>query len=170
MFPHARQDDLVVQEVQDETLVYDMRSHRAYCLNRVASVVWRHCNGRTSTAEIASRLRSELHVSADTQVVSLALEQLGRAHLFRARVHSAPASTPYSRRELIRKVGLAGGVALLLPMVTSIVAPTPASAASCVSSCLGKPNGTLCGACSGSQCCQGGVCKTSSNCGGNQQQ
>jgi hypothetical protein len=166
MFPQARQDDLVVQEVQDETLVYDMRRHRAYCLNRVASVVWRHCDGRTSAAEIAPRLRSELHVSADKQVVSLALEQLGRAHLLRARVHSAPGSNSYSRRELIRKVGLAGGAALLLPMVTSIVAPTPASAASCASSCVGKPNGTLCGGgCDGSMCCQNGLCVTSGSCG-----
>jgi hypothetical protein len=167
MFSHARKDGLVVQELQGETLVYDVRRDRAHCLNRVASLVWHRSDGRTSVGDMARLLERELGTPVDEQVVSLALERLGKAHLLRERISAPTGPAAHSRREIIRKLSLAGGVALLLPVVDSIVAPTPASAATCPSSCVGKTNGTLCGGCTGTKCCQGGLCVTSSGCGGN---
>ena len=40
LMPRARQDELVVEELQDETLVYDLERHKARCLNRTAALVW----------------------------------------------------------------------------------------------------------------------------------
>ena len=40
LMPRARQDELVVEELQDETLVYDLKRHKARCLNRTAALVW----------------------------------------------------------------------------------------------------------------------------------
>jgi len=54
--PLARQDRLVVQELSEEVLVYDLDRHRAHCLNRTAALIWRHCDGSTSVAEMARRL------------------------------------------------------------------------------------------------------------------
>ena len=34
LMPRARQDELVVEELQDETLVYDLERHKACCLSR----------------------------------------------------------------------------------------------------------------------------------------
>ena len=51
--PRARQASLIIKEVDDETLIYDLETDKAHCLNSTASRVWKSCDGRTSVAEIA---------------------------------------------------------------------------------------------------------------------
>ena len=61
--------------------------------------------------------------------IRYALDRLAKAHL----LESSPAPAKYSRRDFIarlKKLGLAASVAL--PVVSSIVSPTPAHAMSCV--------------------------------------
>ncbi len=43
--PLARKADLVTKEVADEVLVYDLKSHKAHCLNQTAALVWKYCDG-----------------------------------------------------------------------------------------------------------------------------
>ena len=59
LMPRARQDELIVEELQDETLVYDLERHKARCLNPAAALVWRHCDGQTSVAEVAALLEEQ---------------------------------------------------------------------------------------------------------------
>jgi hypothetical protein len=146
--PLARVEGLVAREVADETLVYDLESHRAVCLNRTAALVWRSCDGRKSAKEIARSLGEELGESVPEEVVWLALDQLGRDKLLLTRVARPEALAGLSRRELIRRVGIAAAV-VALPLVTSIIAPTPAQAASCL------PQGSPCNV--SAECCSG-VC------------
>lgn len=160
MLPRAREDRLVVHELPDEVLVYDLTRHRAHCLNRTAAFIWRHCDGQTTVAEMAALLQEELKYPVDEAVVWLALDRLGRAHLLRERVAPPAGAAGPSRREVMRELALVGGLAVLLPVVLSIVAPTAAQAASCVASngCLGKPNGTPCGPPQCTNTCVGGIC------------
>jgi hypothetical protein len=117
--PQARVERLVVQELPDEVLVYDLDRHRAHSLNRAAALVWRQCDGRTSVTEMATTLQRELGVPLGEEAVWLALERLGKAHLLQERL-ALPASVPTaSRRALMRTLAMGGGLAL----VTSIVAP-----------------------------------------------
>ena len=44
--PHARTDNLVIRELDDETLVYDMERDEAHCLNQTAALVWKQCDGK----------------------------------------------------------------------------------------------------------------------------
>jgi hypothetical protein len=125
--PHARTDGLVVQELPEETVVYDLQRHNAHCLNPTAALVWKHCDGKTSVKEIAALLPRELDLPPDEEIVRLAVERLERAHLLQEPALE-PESVRVSRRELARRVGLVGGLAAMLPVVTSIVAPTPALA------------------------------------------
>src|SRR5919202_6081381 len=83
LMPHARTDQLVVSEVDDEVLVYDRTRDRAHCLNRTTALVWRHCDGRTTIEALAARLQGELGAPVEAEVVWLALRQLDRAHLLR---------------------------------------------------------------------------------------
>src|SRR2546423_15689116 len=46
--PRARDARLVIQELPDELLVYDLERHRAHSLNRTAALVWRHCDWKKS--------------------------------------------------------------------------------------------------------------------------
>ena len=43
MRPKSRTDNLVVQEMNDEVLVYDLDSNKAVCLNETAAIVWKSC-------------------------------------------------------------------------------------------------------------------------------
>ena len=125
MLPMARQETLVVREIAGELVVYDREQHRAHRLNRAATLVWRHCDGRTSVAELAALLEQELDIPADEAVVWLALDRLEKAHLLRDALARHAVLT---RRQVVRDLGLAGAAGLLLPIVTSIAAPTPAIA------------------------------------------
>ena len=44
--PLARSEELVIEELGDELLVYDERTQRAHCLSATAARVWRACDGK----------------------------------------------------------------------------------------------------------------------------
>jgi len=140
LMPRARQDELVVEELPDETLVYDLKRHKAHCLNRTSALVWQHCDGRTTVAEVAALLERQLKIPADEAVVWMALDRLGRAHLLSEPVTLPADRTQYSRREVLRTLRRAAAISLL-PVVASIVAPRAAAAASCVTAgvCVTRP-------------------------------
>ena len=157
LMPRARQDELVVEELQDETLVYDLKRHKALCLNRTAALVWRRCDGRSSVAEVAVLLEAQLATPTDEAMVWMALDRLGRAHLLSKPVTLPADRAQYSRREALRTLRRVAGISLLLPVIESIVAPRAAAQASCVTSCVGMPNCTPCsgGAGCSRRCCNG---------------
>lgn len=157
--PRARKEGLVVQDLPDETLVYDLERDRAHCLNQTAVFVWRQCDGKMSPREIALALTQKTETRVDEKLVWLALDQLGRSHLLIDLPVPPPKIASMNRRELVRVLGISAAVAL--PVVASIVAPVPAQAATgCVSSG---------GSCASAGCCPGCVCSGSPNfvCTGN---
>ena len=151
--PLARKNGLVIQELPDEVLVYDLDSDRAHCLNQTAAFVWQRCDGRNTTAQIARKLGQQFDCPVDEKIVWLALDQLGRNHLLERQPIPPPALMGMNRRAMVRSLGLAA--ALAIPVVTSILAPMPAQAATCL------PSGSPCS--DPTQCCPvgSGVCSGS---------
>ena len=153
--PVARKQGLVIQELPDEVLVYDLDRDRAHCLNTTAAFVWQRCNGRNSTAQIAQSLGRQFDCAVDEKIVWLALDQLGRNHLLDKRPAPPPALMGMDRRAMVRALGIAAVVAI--PVVKSIVAPTPSQAVTCV------PKGGSCSVaaqcCPGLSQCTGGTCQ-----------
>ena len=153
--PLGRHTSLVVHELQGEILIYDLQSDRAYCLNETAALVWQACDGHTSVVEMAGILTRKLKSPVNEDFVWLALEQLRKENL----IENAPkVSTPFAgltRREIIRKVGLSSLVAL--PLVSSLVAPTAASAQSgiCAVGACRCPNSST--SCNGTAGTFGGI-------------
>ena len=117
-------DRITIQEVGLETLVYDERSHRAWCLNRSAACIWRLSDGRSTVAEIAARAAAELGLPIGSELVLLTLAELREKDLLH---EDSVAGLPQdiSRREMIGKAGLAA--AALLPLIASLTAQ-PAAA------------------------------------------
>jgi hypothetical protein len=142
LFPRKRKQRLVIDELPDEVLVYDLDRHRAHCLNRTAALVWQQCDGKSTPAEIANRIERKLQAPCQEELVWLALRQLDRLQLLEQTIKLPPQLLGMSRRQMIRNLGLAAAVAV--PLVTSIVAPTAAQAATCL------PAGATC---SGSIAC-----------------
>jgi hypothetical protein len=130
MNPKARHDDLLVEEIADELVVYDERRKLAHSLNRTASLVWRHCDGRRSIADLAALLRTELNPIADEDLVLVAIDRLEGIDLLEESSGRTADQARTSRRQVVRKVGRVGVLTLLVPVVTTLVAPTPAQAQS----------------------------------------
>ena len=116
-------------ELEDELVVYDPVTHRGHCLNRSASLVWLACDGRATVSEIAARLAAETHSGISEVMIQLALIKLDRAGLLSTRGTLSEKIRPRTRRDILRRLGTAAVFAL--PAVTSLLVPTPASAASC---------------------------------------
>jgi hypothetical protein len=114
------------ETLHDEVCVYEWTRHEVHALNATAASVWQMCDGKTTTAEIAERLGGgQLPHAAD--LVALALEDFRQRHLLEGADESlSDARAALSRRALLRR----GVTAALLPIVTSIVAPTPLQAQS----------------------------------------
>ena len=129
--PRARTNRLVTRDLGDELLVYDLERHKAYCLNRVAMQVFRHCDGETTIPDMALRVGSALGLPVDEQAVRLGLVRLEKAHLLD---DSAGLTLHISRREMLRTLGRAAAV--VVPIVAAISVPTSAQAAS---GCLSGP-------------------------------
>lgn len=140
-FPRARVECLS-REFGDELLIYDLQRNEGHCLNSTAAAAWKLCDGNNSLSQIARTLSRQFSAQVDESTVLLALDRLADAHLL---VEPVMAAKRLSRRVALRRIGIAAAIAL--PLVTSIVAPTPARAASCF------PNGHACT--SPSQCCSG---------------
>ncbi len=127
--PTSRRDDLVVQDLNGEVLIYDLREHKAFCLNETSALVWQACDGEKNVAEIGRELGKKLNSPANDDLVWLALDQLKKENLIESKEEDFQIDfNGMSRREVIRKVGLASVVAL--PIISSLVAPTAASAQS----------------------------------------
>jgi hypothetical protein len=154
--PHAREAELACHELSDEMLVYDLKRHKAHCLNPTATQVWKHCDGQTTVKEIARRLEQECQVPVEEEVVWLALDRLGRAHLLRERVSKPDQTSGLTRRAAMRKLGVTAAIAL--PLVTSIIAPMAVQAATCLNigmgaACSAAECGLLCNSCEGMNAC-----------------
>jgi len=147
--PLARQTDLVIKQVTNEVLVYDLERHRAHSLNALAAAVWRACDGTREVQAISAAVSTEIGQPVPVTAVHYALHVLGRAQLLTSPVDAIG----LTRRDLIRRLGTAAAV--MLPLVTTVTAPTAAQAQSCLSpgdSCTSDP-----------QCC-GGTCNTGCAC------
>ncbi len=141
--PHARKEQLIIRQLEDEVLVYDEERGKALCLNQTAALVWKHCDGRTTIPQIAQAIENELNTPVADDAVWFALTRLDKMYLLKEKVELPAAFTGMSRREFSRRVGLCAALAIPTIMALS----TAASAATCLAS------GSACT--SSSQCCNG---------------
>jgi hypothetical protein len=146
--PVARKEGLVIQETTEEVLVYDLTSNKAHCLNQTAAFVWKSCNGNNSIPEITRLFEKEVGSAVEEDLIWLAVDQLNEKNLLEAELASNLAGR--SRREVIKKIGLATVVAL--PIVASLTAPTSALAS------------TSCACVNPGACLTQTTCPSTSNC------
>src|SRR5437016_1583162 len=136
--PFARnRDELLVEQLPDELLVFDRVNQQGHCLNRIAAIVWERCDGVTTVAALAAALEAA-GIAGGREVVVTALAQLQAARLVAAPPEPEPVATSsaraaggtVARRRALKRIGLIAGAALAFPLVQSIVAPSVAEACS----------------------------------------
>ena len=127
MYPNARSAGLIVENLTNETVIYDTTVNSVHCLNQTASFIWRHCDGGTSEEQLAGLLSQSLDAPADLDVVRMGLLELSNRGLLTGEIDTPRSSRPHTTR---RAALLSGALAALLPVISSITAPTPAMATS----------------------------------------
>lgn len=163
MNPKTRQDNVVIQELGQEILIYDLNDNKAFCLNETSAMIWQLCDGNRTVSQIAESVGRKLNQPANAEIVWLALDQLKKENLVSVSEDDFKNSSDVSRREMIKKAGLTSMIAL--PVVSSLVAPKAINASShlCDSTSAactaptGRPNDC---------CCQNGPQCQSGNCVG----
>ena len=155
--PLSRKEDIVVQELDGEVLIYDLRANKAFCLNETSALIWQACDGDKDVPQLADFVANRLNLKANEDLVWLALDQLKKEKL----IDNMPAAdgrfAGMSRREVIKKVAV--GSMIAIPIVSGLVAPPAYAAGSvCGNTCVcngaaNYPPGHTCGALNGGTHC-----------------
>ena len=155
--PKARQEQLIVKELPDELLIYDLKRDKAHCLNETAALVWKNCDGHKTVEQLRELMEDNAGSPVPEEMVWLALDQLETFSLLDEAALKPGQFAGMNRRDMVRRVGMA---AIALPVILSIVAPTAQAQGSLL------PPGACCnspGQCQSNSCVQGGPCGTQPN-------
>jgi hypothetical protein len=130
MLQPQQSSNVYVEVLNDEVCLYDRERRTVHALNPTLARVWQMCDGQTSPSDMAERLRAELAPGLNARqadaLVWSGLSQLSAAHLLQGELPASPRPGLLTRRQMVK----AGIVATLVPVLTSIVAPSPAAAQS----------------------------------------
>lgn len=122
--PKARNENIVVQKLENEVFIYDLKKNQAFCLNNKLSIIWNHCNGVSSFEDVMRDFSINHNLKIDKDYIWFALQKLSEKELLQTDFCAAR----ISRRDVIFKYGLAS---VTLPVIASLIAPTAVSAQSC---------------------------------------
>jgi hypothetical protein len=158
--PRARFDDLVIEEVDDELLVYDSANKRAHCLGATAARVWRACDGHTDVSALSEALE------LNAEVVRQALDELEALELLDTeglKVVQTGNGNGLTRRQLASRSARVGAGLAAAPLVYSIAVPSASALATPTNLACALFSTNSCGVSSGAGavsgcccCCQGG--------------
>lgn len=131
--PLSRRDNIVIQELNNEVLIYDLSINKAFCLNKTSAMVWQECDGTKSVADISQILSKKDKSNFSEDIVWLALNQFKTDNLLQNGSEFVTIFDGLSRREIIKRIGFASLIAF--PVISSVVAPSAVHAASTTCGC-----------------------------------
>lgn len=163
-YPLSRSEKILTQESAEEILIYDLTINKAFCLNQTSALVWQACDGTKSVAEISRILSVQLKTKVGEDIVWLALQQLKKDGLLEAGDRFVTPFDNLSRREVVKRVGLASMV--MLPVISGLVAPSALHAQS-LGGCfaadgMGSNSAPGCDCAGTFDCC--GICSATMTC------
>jgi hypothetical protein len=120
-----RVEGIQIERAADEILALKEGSLEAHAINQSAATVYDLCDGNTSKAEMAAEVHRRTGLPADEEIVDLALSELVETGLV---MLDDPEPRPaVTRRAVVRRLSLSSALALMLPVVETVVVP-PANA------------------------------------------
>jgi hypothetical protein len=124
----SKTNNIVVQELETEVLIYNLESNKAFCLNETSALIWQICGQENSLEQIRQKVEKRLNHPVMDEFIWLALSDLKKHGLIENANQVEDKFEGLNRRQIVKKVGLATMMAL--PAVSSVVAPTAANAQS----------------------------------------
>jgi hypothetical protein len=167
VYPKAKAN-VVRMDADGETILYDVATLRTHVLTETSAFVLDLCDGKTSVADIKSRL-SERNADIADDVAMVALHRLTKAGLVEGFTQK-PWESITTRRDTLKRIAMLGG-AMMIPRIISVRSAQgflPAAGGSKCSASLGCQSGYICcnqGNSDPSNCqCEGPVSVGSSTC------
>lgn len=117
--PKARQHDLLITKVEDETVVYDFTTDTGSCLNDLTTIIWEACDGHTDTASLLDAIKCSGYPDANINLIWKALDQLEQAKLIERSVGSDNNKSSPNRRDMFR--ALSAGAIGALPLISTVI-------------------------------------------------
>lgn len=148
---------LLRHELDGQVLIYDAREDRVHLLDTTTGHVFELLQEEGKTREsIVSELASRMNSIETDSLLQLSLDELRKADLLENA--AMPALSDITRRDLLRKVGLAGAAAVLIPAIATLTATSAYAQASCVAA------GQICRT-GGISCCHPLACRNTNTLG-----
>lgn len=85
--PVSLKSELVDRSLNNEVLIYDLQSDKAFCLNEMSALIWHLCDGHHSISKISEQLSQKLNKNVTEDLVCLGLEELKRVNLLQNADH-----------------------------------------------------------------------------------
>jgi Coenzyme PQQ synthesis protein D (PqqD) len=125
-----RSKSMILEQLQQELMIYDPEQNKAFCLNHTAAFVWNRADGKTTVAEMAKSLgqHSDRPMPENEKLVGFALEVLAKDGLLVSSTVVHPAILGLTRRRMLQQLGVG---AMGVPAVTALfLSPAKAHASS----------------------------------------
>lgn len=132
--PKARVNDIVVQELGKELLIYDLITNKAFSLNETSKIIYQSCDGETSFDELKRK-----HRELNDDMILLGVNELSQTNMLTQKFESG-----INRRTLLQKAAIS---AMALPIIISLATPAAAQSQSCLA------QNQLCNLNDPGQCC-----------------
>ena len=144
---------LLRHQLDGQVLVYDTREDRVHLLDTTTGHVFELLEqGNRSREGIVAELATRMNSIEGESLLRLSLDELRKADLLMDAQVPTDALNDITRRDLVRKLGLAGAAALLVPTITTLTATRAYAQASCL------VTGQACVVNSTPACCTGETC------------
>ena len=114
-----------MQQIDQELLVYNISTNKAMSLNQTAGFIWEKSDGKTSISEIQKSFNEHFSINVEEDFIKLTLGDLNKAGLLENTDNFL--NEKLNRRKILLKCGTS---MVMLPIILTIVAPTPSHAAS----------------------------------------
>ena len=126
--PKTRNENIIVQEMENEILIYDLNNNKTFSLNETSALIYLLCDGKQSITEISRSLSKKLNQPISEDLVWLALDSFKKDNLLENNDQFEIDFKGLSRRQVIKKIGFSS--LATLPVIASVTAPAAAAAAS----------------------------------------
>jgi hypothetical protein len=127
--PRVRHSNLWAEELNEQYVIYDTHSQTVHGLNRTMSWLWSHCDGSRTLDDLIAAMQRDTGDDNARSLITVGLKQLAEANLLEP--GSVDLNAVMAEPSTVgRRAAVAAGLSIAVPMMTSIIAPTPAAAKS----------------------------------------
>jgi hypothetical protein len=121
MNPKAKNSKILIQEVENEVLIYDLTNNKVFNLNTTAALVWQSCDGSNSVETISENTNFPINL------ILLTIDELQKYNLFEEEFVTNLPTDKTNRRKLLMQFAT---TAIVFPAIVTIVAPKAINAQS----------------------------------------